>query len=170
MTILEENHHSLLIVEHDPLLYEDAERRMVEYLAQALGQTSKEATVLLYAPALDPHLQKIAGLADRVFCIYNSEQAPARGRKTEAKMPAAQRTLEAYSDVALEAAEGDRSLAGGKQGHGAGDGQGDPGGGLARPARRCGGDYSEGWRRAGLWSARKGGGVPLLEDESKRFY
>ena len=26
MTILEENHHSFLIVEHDPMLYEDAER------------------------------------------------------------------------------------------------------------------------------------------------
>jgi hypothetical protein len=30
MTILEENHHSFLIVEHDPLLYEDA-GEMVEY-------------------------------------------------------------------------------------------------------------------------------------------
>jgi hypothetical protein len=56
MTILQENHHSLLIVEHDPLLYEDAEKRMVEYLAQALKQTSREAPILLYAPALDPHL------------------------------------------------------------------------------------------------------------------
>ena len=37
MTILEENQHSFLIVEHDPLLYEDAEKRMVEYLAQAQG-------------------------------------------------------------------------------------------------------------------------------------
>jgi hypothetical protein len=54
MTILEENHHSFLIVEHDPMLYEDA-GQMVEYLAQALKQTSREATVLLYAPpALDP--------------------------------------------------------------------------------------------------------------------
>jgi hypothetical protein len=35
-------------------------------------------------------------LADRVFCIY-SEQAPAKGRKAEAKMPGAQATLEAYS-------------------------------------------------------------------------
>jgi hypothetical protein len=35
MTILEENHHSFLIVEHDPLLYEDA-GEMEEYLAQAL--------------------------------------------------------------------------------------------------------------------------------------
>ena len=95
MTILEENHHSFLIVEHDPLLYEDA-GEMVEYLAQALKQTSREATILLYAPALDPHLQKITELADRVFCIYN-EQAPAKGRKAEEKMPGAQATLEAYS-------------------------------------------------------------------------
>ena len=97
MTILEESHHSLLIVEHDPLLYEDAERRMVEYLAQALKQASREATVLLYAPAMDPHLQKIAGLADRVLCIY-SEPAAARGRaKAEARIAGEQRTLEAYS-------------------------------------------------------------------------
>jgi len=40
MTILEENHHSFLIEEHDPLLYEDA-GEMVEYLAQALKQTSR---------------------------------------------------------------------------------------------------------------------------------
>jgi DNA polymerase I len=53
MTILEENHHSFLIVQHDPLLYEDSQE-MVGYLAQALKQTSREATVLLYAPALDP--------------------------------------------------------------------------------------------------------------------
>jgi hypothetical protein len=35
----------------------------VEYLAQALKQTSREATILLYAPALDPHLQKLTELA-----------------------------------------------------------------------------------------------------------
>ena len=64
MTILEENHHSFLIVEHDPLLYEDA-GEMVEYLAQALKQTSREATILLYASALDPRLQKMTELADK---------------------------------------------------------------------------------------------------------
>ena len=96
MTILEENHHSFLIVEHDPLLYEDSQE-MVGYLAQALKQTSREATVLLYAPALDPHLQEMAELADRVFCIY-SEPAGAKGRgKAEAMTAGAQRTLEAYS-------------------------------------------------------------------------
>ena len=95
MTILEENHHSFLIVEHDPLLYEDSQE-MVGYLAQALKQTSREATILLYAPALNPHLEKMTELADRVFCIY-SEPAPAKGRKAEAKMPGDQRTLETYS-------------------------------------------------------------------------
>ena len=96
MTILEENHHSFLIVEHDPLLYKDA-GEMVEYLAQALRQPSREATILLYSPALDSHLQKITDLADRVFCIYG-KQAPAKGRKAEAKMPPGdQATLEAFS-------------------------------------------------------------------------
>jgi DNA polymerase I len=92
MTILEENHHSFLIVEHDPLLYEDAEE-MVEYLAQAFRQTSREATLLLYAPALDPHLQKLTELADRVFCIYSE---PVKSKKAESRMPGAQRTLEAF--------------------------------------------------------------------------
>ncbi|MCX6678705.1 MAG: hypothetical protein NTU95_12300 [Methanothrix sp.] len=79
---LEENHHSFLIVEHDPLLYEDA-GEMVEYLAQALRQTSRDATILLYAPALDPHLQKIAELADWVFCIYIEQT---RGRAAKKKI------------------------------------------------------------------------------------
>ncbi len=34
---LQHYHHTLLIVEHDPMLYEDAEE-MVEYLAQAMSQ------------------------------------------------------------------------------------------------------------------------------------
>ena len=61
---------------------------MVEYVAQALKQTSREATILLYAPALDPHLQKMTELADRVFCFYEMPRAPAKGRaKAEPKMP-----------------------------------------------------------------------------------
>jgi len=97
MTILEENHHSFLIVEHDPLLYEDASE-MVEYIAQHLRQTSREATVLFYSPALDQHLEKMTPLADRVFCFYEMPKTPAKGRaKAELKMPRSQATLEAYS-------------------------------------------------------------------------
>jgi DNA polymerase I len=97
MTILDENHHTFLILEHDPLLYEDADH-MVEYVAQHLRQTSREATVLLYSPALDPHLEKMTPLADRVFCFYEMPKPPAGGRmKADLKMPGSQATLEAYT-------------------------------------------------------------------------
>jgi len=97
VTALEENHHSLLIVEHDPLLYEDA-REMVVYVAQRLRQTSREATVLLYAPAMDPHLQQMAELADRMVCFCDMPKAPAKSRaRADQKMPRSQATLEAYS-------------------------------------------------------------------------
>lgn len=43
MTILEEAHHSLIIIEHDPLLYENAQE-MTEYISQALHDAAKEAT------------------------------------------------------------------------------------------------------------------------------
>ena len=42
---------------------------MVKYITQALKQTSREATILLYALVVDTHLQKIAELADRVGFI-----------------------------------------------------------------------------------------------------
>lgn len=97
MTILEENRHSFLIIEHDPLLYEDA-TDMVEYVAQDLKQTSREATILLIAPALDPHLEKMTELADRVFCFYEMPKAQSKARaKIDLKISGAQATLEAYS-------------------------------------------------------------------------
>jgi DNA polymerase I len=42
MTILEEARHFLIIVEHDPMLYENAQE-MVEYVSQGLHDAAKEA-------------------------------------------------------------------------------------------------------------------------------
>jgi hypothetical protein len=53
MTILEEAPHSLILIEHDPLLYEDA-REMTEYVSHALSDAAKEAAVLLHAQGIDP--------------------------------------------------------------------------------------------------------------------
>jgi len=73
-------------------------RKMVEYLAQALRQTSREATVLLYAPALDPHLQKPTELANPgVLHLRRARLRPKPGRPRRRCRPGAQRTLEAYS-------------------------------------------------------------------------
>lgn len=96
MTILDENHHSFLIVEHDPLLYEDASE-MVEYVAQHLRQTSREATVLVYAPAMDPHLEKMTPLADRVFCFYEMPKVSAKNRAKADPGVGSQATLGAFS-------------------------------------------------------------------------
>jgi hypothetical protein len=64
MTILEEARHSLIIIENDPILYEDAQG-MVEYVSQGLYDAAKEAAVLLYSPGTDTFLEvRTRGLAE----------------------------------------------------------------------------------------------------------
>ncbi|OPY44994.1 MAG: hypothetical protein A4E47_01228 [Methanosaeta sp. PtaU1.Bin028] len=47
---------------------------------------------------MDPHLQKMAELADRVFCFYEEPRAPAKARgKAESRAERRQTTLGAYS-------------------------------------------------------------------------
>jgi hypothetical protein len=53
-TILEENHHPFLIVEHRA--YERA-RDMAGRVAQSMKQASREATIFLNPPVLDRHLE-----------------------------------------------------------------------------------------------------------------
>jgi hypothetical protein len=50
-TILKEAHYSLVIVEHDLLLYEDA-REMTENVSHALSDAAKKTAVLLYSSGL----------------------------------------------------------------------------------------------------------------------
>ncbi len=63
MTILGEARHGLVIVKHDPLLYEDA-AEMIGYVSHALSDAAKEAAALLYSPGLDPFLGELAKNAD----------------------------------------------------------------------------------------------------------
>jgi ABC-type nitrate/sulfonate/bicarbonate transport system ATPase subunit len=94
MTILEKAHHSFIIAEHDPLLFEDAE--MTEYVSKALRQASYEATVLLYSHEVDPFLEELTKLADRVFYFEEGpRESPKLTAKTWQKMKD-QRTLEAF--------------------------------------------------------------------------
>jgi hypothetical protein len=97
MTILEENHHSLIFIEHDPLLYEDA-REMTEYVSLALREAAKEAAVLLYAPGADPYFEELAKNADHVFCFSEGSRAEAQVvAKANPKAQRSQTTLEAFS-------------------------------------------------------------------------
>lgn len=66
MTILEVAPHSLITIEHDPLLYEDA-TGMIDLVSQGLRDAAKEAAVLLYSPGTDTFLEDMTRNADRVF-------------------------------------------------------------------------------------------------------
>lgn len=97
MTILEENHHSLIFIEHDPLLYEDA-AEMTEYVSQAMAEAAKESAVLLYAPAADQYLEEMVKNADRVFYFNEGTRAEARiVTKASPRMQKSQSTLEAFT-------------------------------------------------------------------------
>jgi hypothetical protein len=74
MTILEEARHSLIILEHDPLLYENAQE-MVEYVSQGLHDAAKEAAVLLYSPGTNTFLEDMTRNADRVFYLDEGPRA-----------------------------------------------------------------------------------------------
>jgi hypothetical protein len=93
MTILEEAHYSLIIVEHDPMLYDDASE-LVELISPALAEAAKKAAVLLYSPETDPFLEDLARNADRAFYF---EQGPRMSHKALPKTQRSQVTLEAYS-------------------------------------------------------------------------
>lgn len=97
MTILEENRHTVVIIEHDPLLYEDAQD-MTEYVSQAMRETAKDAAVLLYAPGADPCLEELIKSADRAFYFDEGPRTEARiVAKTNPRTQKSQTTLEAFS-------------------------------------------------------------------------
>jgi len=93
-TILEENHHPFLIVEHRA---SERARDMAGHVAQALKQASREATILLYAPVLDRHLEAMAEFADRVFCFYDMQGAAMKQSRSISEEMASQTTWEAFS-------------------------------------------------------------------------
>ena len=97
MTILEEACHSLIIVEHDPMLYEDAQE-MAEYVSQAMKEAAKDATVLLYASGADPYFEDLTRNADRIFYFEEVPRASPRIiAKAHPREQKSQTTLEAYS-------------------------------------------------------------------------
>lgn len=97
MTILEQARHSLILIEHDHMLYEDA-REMIEYVSQAMMQAGQEAAVLLYAVGMDPYFEEIAQNADRAW--YFDEEPRSKPRvsvRAHPKLQNSQKTLEAFS-------------------------------------------------------------------------
>lgn len=86
MTILEKAHHSLIFIEHDPLIYEDA-AEMAWYLSKAMREAANDASVLLYAPGIDPFFEDLVKDADRVFYFTEAQRdAPKLQTKAFSRM------------------------------------------------------------------------------------
>jgi DNA polymerase I len=96
LTILKEAYQTLIILEHDPSLFEDASE-MAEYIGHALKESSNNSAVLLYSPWTDRPLEEISKFADRVF-VFNEVQKYVykRASKKTTPGPRGQRTLEAF--------------------------------------------------------------------------
>ncbi|MDD4136488.1 MAG: hypothetical protein PHT99_01155 [Methanoregula sp.] len=100
LTVIHESGHTILFVEHDPTLFDGAER-LLDPVASALWQAGREALVLLWAPASDRPFAALARRADRVIEIIPEGPAPGgygnsprRSCREGSGKPASQRTLE----------------------------------------------------------------------------
>jgi hypothetical protein len=98
LTVLNESGHTILFVEHDPTLFEGAER-LLEPVGAALKQAGRESLVILWAPAMDRTLSTLARQADRLIELLPVQEpagpyAGSRIRHRESAVPPAQRTLE----------------------------------------------------------------------------
>jgi len=76
LTIIREAYHTIVLVEHDPGVYDGA-AELVDTVACALAEVSREALVILYAGRQDTRLDRLMRGADRVF--YFAEP-PSAGR------------------------------------------------------------------------------------------
>jgi hypothetical protein len=77
MTILEEPRYSLIIIEHNPLLYEDA-AGMMELVSEAMRDAAKEVVVLLYSLCSNPFIEDLTRNADRIFYFDEGPRATTR--------------------------------------------------------------------------------------------
>ena len=100
LTVIHEASHTIVFIEHDPTLFDGAERLFVP-IASALKQAGREAMVILWAPASDRSFAALIRQADRIIEIVPEGPAPdrfgfasQRSCRKGGVVPRAQKTLE----------------------------------------------------------------------------
>jgi len=96
MTILEEACHSLIIIEHDPIIYENS-AEIVEHVSNAMREAAQEATVLPYSDGLDPFVEELARNCDYVFFLEEGPRDSPRLLAKSSPKIKNQATLETFS-------------------------------------------------------------------------
>jgi hypothetical protein len=99
-TILKEASHTVLLLEHDPTLFEGAEN-MLPQIAGMLKDAGHESLVILYTPSVDRPFSVLMRQADRIIEIAPAEDIigttphrSSRPHRTGTNLPYSQRTLE----------------------------------------------------------------------------
>lgn len=100
LSVLREVSHTIVLVEHDPTLFEGAEK-MLAPVAGALKDAGRESLVILYAPAIDRTFATLMRQADRIIEIAAPEdlslRVPPRAirlQRSGGPLAGGQRTLE----------------------------------------------------------------------------
>jgi DNA polymerase I len=101
LTIIREASHTVVLIEHDPTLYDGA-WDMLAPIAAGLKEISHEATVVLYSPAADPAFRALIREANRVYFLSPVESGwhektyrDTRSGRTCWSRKSAQKTLDA---------------------------------------------------------------------------
>jgi hypothetical protein len=99
LTLLKEASHTVIFIEHDPMLFDGADPLLAPVSA-ALRDAGHEALVILYSPSMDRPFASLARQADRVIEILHAdepvrrEQYPAgRSRGQDCSLSRSQKTL-----------------------------------------------------------------------------
>lgn len=98
-TIVKEASHTIVFVEHDPTMFDGAEKMIIP-VSGALKDVGREALVILYTPSMDRPFSALMRSADRVFQItapdgsMDRPQRSARSYRIGGPLPPAQTTLE----------------------------------------------------------------------------
>jgi len=99
-TILKEASHTVVLVEHDPTLFDGAEV-MIPQIAGMLKETGRESLVILYSPTADHTFSLLMRQADHLIEIAPADDRDGTARcrsprspRMKGTTPSGQRTLE----------------------------------------------------------------------------
>jgi DNA polymerase I len=73
LTALKEAGHTVIFIEHDPTLFDGADR-LLALVAAALRDAGREALVILYSPDMDRSFAALARQADRLIEIMQADE------------------------------------------------------------------------------------------------
>ena len=73
LTALKEASHTIIFIEHDPTLFDGADRLLAP-VAAALREAGRESLVILYSPAMDRPFATLARNADRLIEIMQADE------------------------------------------------------------------------------------------------